>query len=98
MSSLGLLSGAAGVFVLLLVLVTLVLPAPESAFLTASIIPRLEYVAPETVSTLLPGLPSNLPITAFARLKNGASSLFESISTLVILPPETVTRTLIGPL
>ena len=73
-------------------------PAFDRAFLTASSIPLLEYVAPETVSTLLSAFPKIFDITDLARPKYGLSSLCESISTFVIEPFDMVTLTLIGPL
>ena len=73
-------------------------PAFDRAFLTASSIPLLEYVAPETVSTLLSAFPKIFDITALALPKYGLSSLCESISTFVIEPFDIVTLTLIGPL
>ena len=50
-------------------------PAFDNALLTAFIIPLLEYVACDTVSTVFPGFPRILETTAIAFAKYGASSL-----------------------
>ena len=73
-------------------------PALDNALLTALIIPLLEYVAVDNVSTDFPGLPKILETTAIAFAKYGASSLWDNISTFVIDPLAIVTLTVIGPL
>ena len=73
-------------------------PAFDTASFTALIIPLLEYVAPDTVSTLFPGFPNIFVITDCALAKYGLSSLWDRISTFVIEAFDMVTLTFIGPL
>ena len=73
-------------------------PAFDTASFTASIIPPLENVAPDTVSTLFPGFPNIFDIKDFALAKYVSSSWWDRISTFVIEPFDMVTLTFIGPL
>ena len=73
-------------------------PAFDTASFTAFIIPLLENVASDTVSTLFPGFPNIFDITPFALAKYEPSSLWDRISTFVIEPFDMVTLTFIGPL
>ena len=73
-------------------------PAFDTASFTAFIIPLLENVASDTVSTFFPGFPNIFDITDFALAKYELSSLWDRISTFIIEPFDMVTLTFIGPL